>query len=95
MCSRPNIAVVGAAAGGMAPAGLLWLQGASVTVYEQARQFQRIGAGIQMSLRVLRALGLEPQLRKETLAPRAWAARVWDSGEYLSELTFGTEAERK
>ena len=27
-------------------------------------------------------------------APR-WTARVWDTGEYLSELTFGAEAEKR
>src|SRR5882724_12377566 len=98
MSTRPSIAIIGAGIGGLALAGLLSRQGASVKVYEQAREFQRIGAGIQMSpnaVRVLRALGLEPQLRKEAFQPRAWTARVWDTGEYLSELNFGSEAEKR
>jgi 6-hydroxynicotinate 3-monooxygenase len=98
MSTKPNIAVIGAGIGGLALAGLLMRRGAQVTVYEQANQFQRIGAGIQMSpnaMRVLRALGLEPQLRREAFAPQAWVARHWNSGEYLSELTFGAEAERR
>jgi 6-hydroxynicotinate 3-monooxygenase len=99
MSTKPNIAIIGAGIGGLALAGLLMRRGAhQVTVYEQANQFQRIGAGIQMSpnaMRVLRALGLEAQLRREAFAPQAWVARAWNSGEFLSELTFGAEAERR
>ena len=98
MSTKPSIAIIGAGIGGLALAGLLSRQGANVKVYEQAKEFQRIGAGIQMSpnaMRVLRALGLEPQLRRQAFEPRAWTARVWDTGEYLSELTFGAEAEKR
>jgi 2-polyprenyl-6-methoxyphenol hydroxylase-like FAD-dependent oxidoreductase len=59
--SKPHIAVIGAGIGGLALAGLLCRRGVQVSVYEQANQFQRIGAGIQMSpnaMRVLRALGV-------------------------------------
>ena len=82
MSTNPSIAIIGAGIGGLALAGLLSRQGADVTVYEQAKEFQRIGAGIQMSpnaMRVLRALGLEPQLRRRAFAPRGWTARVWDT----------------
>ena len=98
MSTKPSIAIIGAGIGGLALAGLLSRQGANVKVYEQAKQFQRIGAGIQMSpnaMRVLRALGLEPHLRALAFEPRAWTHRVWDTGEYMSELTFGAEAERQ
>src|SRR4030081_1806154 len=98
MSAKPSIAIIGAGIGGLALAGLLSRQGANVKVYEQAKEFQRIGAGIQMSpnaMRVLRALGLEPLLRRQAFEPRAWTARVWDTGEYLSELTFGAEAEKQ
>jgi 6-hydroxynicotinate 3-monooxygenase len=98
MPSRPQIAVIGAGIGGLALAGLLSRQGAGVTVYEQAAAFERIGAGIQMSpnaMHVLRALGLEPLLRRLAFEPAAWSHRVWDSGEHLSDLTFGAEAERR
>jgi len=98
MPSRPQIAVIGAGIGGLALAGLLSRRGGNVTVYEQARAFERIGAGIQMSpnaMQVLRALDLEPQLRRLGFAPPAWSHRVWDSGEHLSDLTFGAEAEHR
>ena len=98
MSTNPSIAIIGAGIGGLALAGLLSRQGADVTVYEQAKAFQRIGAGIQMSpnaMRVLRALGLEPHLRQRAFAPRGWMHRVWDSGEYMSELTFTAEDEKR
>jgi len=43
MSTKPNIAVIGAGIGGLALAGLLGRQGARVTVYGRASQFQRIG----------------------------------------------------
>jgi salicylate hydroxylase/6-hydroxynicotinate 3-monooxygenase len=98
MSKGPDIAIIGAGIGGLALAGLLSRQGTRVTVYEQATEFHRLGAGIQMSpnaVRVLRALGLEPQLRRQAFSPRSWVARVWDTGEHLSELTFGPEAEKR
>ena len=67
MPARPSYAVIGAGIGGLALAGFLARNGVKVRVYEQAKEFQRIGAGIQMSpnaVRVLRALGLEPDMRK-------------------------------
>jgi len=98
MQKGPQIAVIGAGIGGLALAGLLSRQGASVTVFEQAAAFERIGAGIQMSpnaMHVLRTLGLEPRLRRLAFEPQAWRHRVWDTGEHLSDLTFGAEAERR
>jgi 6-hydroxynicotinate 3-monooxygenase len=98
MLNRPEIAVVGAGIGGLALAGLLHRQGAKVRVYEQAAAFQRVGAGIQMSpnaVHVLRALGLEGLLRRLAFQPSAWTHRVWDTGEHLSDLTFGAEAETR
>jgi salicylate hydroxylase/6-hydroxynicotinate 3-monooxygenase len=93
-----QIAIIGAGIGGLALAGLLTRQGAKVTVYEQAAGFERLGAGIQMSpnaMHVLRALGLEPLLRRLAFQPPAWSHRVWDTGEHLGDLTFGAEAEQR
>jgi 6-hydroxynicotinate 3-monooxygenase len=96
--SKPNFAIIGAGIGGLALAGLLDRAGAKVRVYEQAAEFQRIGAGIQMgpnAMRVLRALALEPLLRRLAFYPPSWANRVWDTGEYLFELPYGAEAEAR
>jgi 2-polyprenyl-6-methoxyphenol hydroxylase-like FAD-dependent oxidoreductase len=86
---KPSIAVVGAGMGGLAVAGTLRKIGVDVTVYEQAQQFLRIGAGIQMlpnSSRVLRGIGVEERLRKVAFEPYSHLNRVWDTGEVKREL---------
>jgi 6-hydroxynicotinate 3-monooxygenase len=91
MPAQPKFAIIGAGIGGLALAALLSRQGARVTVYEQAKAFQRIGSGIQMSpnaMRILRALGLEPLLRRMAFQPPAWTNHTWDTGEFLGELNF-------
>ena len=70
----------------------------NVTVYEQARQFTRLGQGIQIgcnAMHVLRGLGLEARLRADTFYPRSWANRDWKTGESLFDIVFGPEAEAK
>ncbi|MBV8187273.1 MAG: FAD-dependent monooxygenase [Alphaproteobacteria bacterium] len=93
-----NIAIVGAGMGGLAAAAALRKQGIAVTVYEQAPQFARIGAGIQIgcnAMHVLRGLGLEQALRAQTFYPRSWSNRHWQSGELLFDMVFGAPAEEK
>jgi 2-polyprenyl-6-methoxyphenol hydroxylase-like FAD-dependent oxidoreductase len=86
---KPKIAVIGAGMGGLAVAATLRGIGMSVEVYEQAHQFTRIGAGIQMlpnSSRVLRGIGVEERLRKVAFEPYSHLNRVWDTGEVKREL---------
>ena len=93
-----NIAIIGAGMGGLAAAAALRKQGIAVTVYEQATQFTRLGAGIQIgcnAMHVLRGLGLEPMLRAQTFYPRSWNNRHWKTGEVLFDMVFGREAEAK
>ena len=98
MAAKPKIAVLGAGMGGLAMTALLARAGCDVTVYEQAKGFARVGAGIQMSpnaLRVLRALDLEAHIRSVAFQPRYWRNRAWDTGEMQNELTLGAEAEAR
>lgn len=93
-----SIAIVGAGMGGLAVAAALRKVGHEVTVYEQARQFSRLGAGIQVgcnAMHVLRGLGLEQRLRSDTFYPRSWNNRDWKSGEILFDMLFGQPAEDK
>ncbi len=93
-----SIAVVGAGIGGLAVAGFLTRAGYRVTVYEQARRFERVGAGIQMSpnaVRVLRALGVEDRLRALAFAPPTWSHRAAETGDLLGDLVLGAEAEHR
>jgi 6-hydroxynicotinate 3-monooxygenase len=98
MATKPKIAVLGAGMGGLTMAALLHRADVAVTVYEQAKAFARVGAGIQMSpnaLRVLRALDLEERIRSVALQPRYWRNRTWDTGEMQFELPLGAEAEQR
>jgi len=97
MREKLAIAVIGAGMGGLAAAAALRKAGHTVTVYEQARQFTRLGAGIQIgcnAMHVLRGLGLEDRLRADTFYPRSWNNRDWKSGEVLFDILFGAEAEQ-
>ena len=89
--SRSNlaIAIIGAGMGGLAVAATLRRAGFEPLVYEQASEFSRIGAGIQMmpnSMKVLRRLGVEPRLRDTAFAPHSHLNRTWDTGEIMREL---------
>ena len=97
MTEKLNIAIVGAGMGGLAVAAAVRRVGHEVTVYEQAKQFTRLGAGIQIgcnAMHVLRGLGLEDRLRADTFYPRSWNNRDWKSGEVLFDILFGPEAEQ-
>jgi 6-hydroxynicotinate 3-monooxygenase len=93
-----SIAIVGAGMGGLASAAALRRVGIDVTVYEQAKQFTRLGAGIQIgcnAMKVLRELGLEPRLRQQSFYPRSWNNRDWRTGEVKFDMVFGEAAEQK
>ncbi len=92
------VAVIGAGMGGLATAAALRRVGIEVTVYEQARHFSRIGAGIQIgcnAMKVLRAFGLEPPLRAAAFYPRSWNNKNFDTGEVRFDMIFGEAAEQR
>src|SRR5215471_4720790 len=97
--ARPlSVAIIGAGMGGLATAAALRRVGIDVTVYEQATQFARIGAGIQIgcnAMKVLRELGLEQRLRAQSFYPRSWNNRDWRTGEIKFDMIFGESAEQK
>src|ERR1700743_2609192 len=89
LLATPKVATVGAGMGGMAVAGTLRQAGIEVQIYEQAHQFGRIGAGIQMlpnSMKVLRGIRVEDRLRQRAFAPFSHLNRVGDTGELKREL---------
>jgi 6-hydroxynicotinate 3-monooxygenase len=93
-----SIAIVGAGMGGLASAAALRRVGIDVTVYEQATQFTRLGAGIQIgcnAMKVLRELGLEQRLRQQSFYPRSWNNRDWRTGAVKFDMVFGEAAEQK
>jgi 6-hydroxynicotinate 3-monooxygenase len=96
MDREARIAIVGAGLGGLCLAGLLHRQGYRVTVFEQASQFHRIGAGIVLGAsiaRVMRRIGIEAPYVASGIKPDAFVSRQWDTGEVLNELRFDAETE--
>ena len=80
--------------GGLCAAATLLQAGFEVQVYEQARQFARIGAGIQMmpnSMNVLRGIGLEARLKAVAFAPYSHLNRDGYSGAVTNELPMPEE----
>lgn len=87
-----DIVIIGAGIGGLTAAALLLKQGHRVHVYEQATQLREVGAGLQLSAnatRVMRELGLVPELEKTGVLPKAFEFRRFDSGELLHRIPLG------
>src|SRR5262245_47724114 len=98
MKRETRIAVIGAGLGGATAAALLQREGFQVRLYEQARSFERIGAGIHVSanvLKVLRHLDAEHRLSQVGIHTDACTSRKWDSVEVLFELPLGHIGEEK
>ena len=93
-----HIAVIGAGLGGATAAALLQRQGFQVRLYEQARSFERIGAGIHVSanvMKVLHHLDAEHRLSQLGIHPDAFTSREWNTGEVLFELPLGNTGRQK
>jgi salicylate hydroxylase/6-hydroxynicotinate 3-monooxygenase len=98
MNKKLSVAIIGAGMGGLASAASLRRVGVDVSVYDQAAQFSRLGAGIQIgcnAMQVLRVLGLEDRLRSEAFYPRSWNNRDWRTGQIRFDMIFGESAEEK
>lgn len=88
-----RIAIIGAGMGGLACAAALNRLGAEITVYEQAGEFKRIGAGIQMTpnaVMALRGLGLEGRLEAIGFQAARGHNRKSDTAEMTNSLELGS-----
>src|SRR5271154_3788290 len=93
-----RVAVVGAGLGGLSTAGFLQRAGFSVTVYEQAPSFSRIGAGIILSanaMKAFRRLGIEQSLVETGIKPRSYVSRAWNTGDTMYEIVFDAASEAR
>jgi salicylate hydroxylase/6-hydroxynicotinate 3-monooxygenase len=87
-----QVAIIGAGIGGLTAAACLRRIGIDVRVYEQARGFTRLGAGIQQapnSIRVLYELGLKDKLLASAFQPDSNDSRDFDTGELTNSLPLG------
>ena len=93
MPNRPlHIAVIGAGIGGLTAAACLRRIGIDVRIYEQARGFTRLGAGIQQApnaIRVLYALGLKQKLLAQAFQPDSNDSRDHDTGNLTNAHPLG------
>ncbi len=91
---RP-IAIVGAGIGGAAAALALAMRGARVEVFEQAREIEEVGAGLQIGpngVKVLDRLGVRQQVLGQANRPEAVALRRFTSGQEVARVPFGAKA---
>ena len=92
-----TVAVCGGGIGGLATAIALHKFGLDVTVYEQTRQFARVGADINLTpnaVRALDGLGIGPAIRESAARPQFRISRTWDTGAETSRLPMGDSAEQ-
>ncbi|MFC9767356.1 FAD-dependent monooxygenase [Rhodococcus jostii] len=93
-----TVAVCGGGIGGLATAIALRKFGLDVTVYEQTRQFARVGADINLTpnaVRALDGLGVGPAIRESAARPQFRISRTWDTGAETSRLPMGDSAEQQ
>ena len=95
-----NIAIVGAGIGGLTAAIALRAQGHAVTIYEQAGQFMRVGADINLTPNAVRALdglgdAVAQGIRASGARPTFRISRDWDTGLETSRLPMGNTAEQR
>ena len=95
MTSKQNIAIIGAGIGGLAVSSCLRKVGIETTIYEQARKFARIGAGIQMTpnaMRVLNGVGIGDIIRAHAFEPPHFRSRDFDTGNLTNDHPLGPDA---
>lgn len=96
--SALKIGILGGGIGGLTAAIALHRAGHDVVVYEQSKQFLRVGADINLTpnaVRALDGLGIGEAVRHTAARPTHRISRSWDSGEETSRLEMGDTAETK
>lgn len=96
--SESTIGIVGAGIGGLVAAIALRRAGHDVIVFEQAKQFARVGADINLTpnaVRALDGLGVGDAARVTAARPTHRISRTFDSGEETSCLEMANTAEER
>lgn len=93
-----KIGINGGGVGGLAAAIALRQAGHAVEVYEQATNYNRVGADINLTpnaVRALAGLGVTDALQQTAAEPSHRISRTWDSGEETSRLEMAQAAQAK
>ena len=93
-----KIGINGGGVGGLAAAIALRQAGHDVKVDQQATNYNRVGADINLTpnaVRALDSLSVGPALRETVVRPTHRISRTWDSGEETSRLEMAEAAEQK
>lgn len=96
--SSLKIGIAGGGVGGLAAAIALRKQDHDVTVFEQAKGFSKVGADINLTPNVVRAidgLGAGAAIRERGARPTFRISRDWDTGKETSRLGMSNVAEEQ
>jgi salicylate hydroxylase len=96
--NESTIGIVGAGIGGLVAGIALQRAGHDVVVFEQARQFTRVGADINLTpnaVRGLDGLGVGEAARVTAARPTHRISRTYDTGEETSRLEMADSAEER
>jgi salicylate hydroxylase len=97
MARTLKVAVIGGGIGGLTVASAMMARGITVELYEQTDELTPVGAGIQLTpnaVKVLRALGLESDLRVTGFFPLATVGHDWRSGKVVFRTPLAGDCER-
>jgi salicylate hydroxylase len=100
MSVRLDIGIAGGGIGGLCAAIALTRAGHEVAIYEQAPKWTRVGADVNLTPNVVRALDglggkLGTRIRREGAQPTFRISRDWDTGHETSRLGMGNIAEQQ
>ncbi|MCC0075221.1 MAG: FAD-dependent monooxygenase [Rhodobacter sp.] len=93
-----SVLICGGGVGGLAAAIALGQMGHAVSVFEQARQFGRVGADVNLTPNAVHALdrlGVGEALRANAARPTHRISRTWDTGAETSRLPMSGAAEER
>lgn len=101
MTIQGRIGIIGGGIGGLTAAIALTHAGHEVSVFEQSRQYLRVGADINLTPNAVHALdglgvdALSKAIRASAARPTFRISRTWDTGEETSRLAMSDEAEQR
>ena len=90
-----RVAIIGGGIGGLTAANALSRAGIEVAVYEAAAELKEIGAGVALhpnAMKVLRALGLEENVRDVAGRSQGQVMRNWKTGRVIARTSGQQQA---